>query len=578
MAFKKLTKGILITVGLATAVTALGLPTFGFVEYFKNLITSIVPTSPSVPDIPLIQLQKGGNIPYSSNKNNSLRVSNYLEIVKLLKINEYTNYSTFTDVSINKILHSSDIKYANLNLKILNYADISSTTRTFSLLITGKYLETDVQPEQIVISNIPNFSNNFYVTNNPRINKSLFINDKQNQITAKTWNIQNFLKYNGDIEISFRNDNSDNNKFSLLELYKNRIINSITIKSGDFGSDRQWHIELNINNYTYNDANAIWVPVSANINLNNYIMKDGNFNQWAVDLLANDIDLINNQDPTIYASTEFLNWKRKTADFNKYFNFENSYLSYLNPTNLPINQVIRLDATKIEANDNNGLIYGDFTLVPILSTGLVSRNFNAVISDFAVAVELFNEINLNQNNNLVAITNKSTFFNNIIADLKIPENKKSIETQLNNGYFATIEKPKFINSFATNLPNDKVIFNNFYNNAIIGTEENTSLNVLSQLNVLGINFHALNNQSKSLLTILSENNKAGLFNNLFVSSIKIIQTTNNLVTITKSGDGLNYIISTDITLKLSYQAGKSLSNIDINFKTQDITIPIGSLI
>jgi hypothetical protein len=186
MAFKKLTKGILITVGLATAVTALGLPTFGFVEYFKNLITSIVPTSPSVPDIPLIQLQKGGNIPYSSNKNNSLRVSNYLEIVKLLKINEYTNYSTFTDVSINKILHSSDIKYANLNLKILNYADISSTTRTFSLLITGKYLETDVQPEQIVISNIPNFSNNFYVTNNPRINKSLFINDKQNQITAKT--------------------------------------------------------------------------------------------------------------------------------------------------------------------------------------------------------------------------------------------------------------------------------------------------------------------------------------------------------------------------------------------------------
>jgi hypothetical protein len=63
-----------------------------------------------------------------------------------------------------------------------------------------------------------------------------------------------------------------------------------------------------------------------------------------------------------------------------------------------------------------------------------------------------------------------------------------------------------------------------------------------------------------------------------VSSIKIIQTTNNLVTITKSGDGLNYIISTDITLKLSYQAGKSLSNIDINFKTQDITIPIGSLI
>ncbi len=578
MAFKKLTKGILITVGLATAVTALGLPTFGFVEYFKNLITSIVPTSPSVPDIPLIQLQKGGNIPYSSNKNNSLRVSNYLEIVKLLKINEYTNYSTFTDVSINKILHSSDIKYANLNLKILNYADISSTTRTFSLLITGKYLETDVQPEQIVISNIPNFSNNFYVTNNPRINKSLFINDKQNQITAKTWDIQNFLKYNGDIEISFRNDNSDNNKFSLLELYKNRIINSITIKSGDFGSDRQWHIELNINNYTYNDANAIWVPVSANINLNNYIMKDGNFNQWAVDLLANDIDLINNQDPTIYASTEFLNWKRKTADFNKYFNFENSYLSYLNPTNLPINQVIRLDATKIEANDNNGLIYGDFTLVPILSTGLVSRNFNAVISDFAVAVELFNEINLNQNNNLVAITNKSTFFNNIIADLKIPENKKSIETQLNNGYFATIEKPKFINSFATNLPNDKVIFNNFYNNAIIGTEENTSLNVLSQLNVLGINFHALNNQSKSLLTILSENNKAGLFNNLFVSSIKIIQTTNNLVTITKSGDGLNYIISTDITLKLSYQAGKSLSNIDINFKTQDITIPIGSLI
>ena len=578
MAFKKLTKGILITVGLATAVTALGLPTFGFVEYFKNLITSIVPTSPSVPDIPLIQLQKGGNIPYSSNKNNSLRVSNYLEIVKLLKINEYTNYSTFTDVSINKILHSSDIKYANLNLKILNYADISSTTRTFSLLITGKYLETDVQPEQIVISNIPNFSNNFYVTNNPRINKSLFINDKQNQITAKTWDIQNFLKYNGDIEISFRNDNSDNNKFSLLQLYKNRIINSITIKSGDFGSDRQWHIELNINNYTYNDANAIWVPVSANINLNNYIMKDGNFNQWAVDLLANDIDLINNQDPTIYASTEFLNWKRKTADFNKYFNFENSYLSYLNPTNLPINQVIRLDATKIEANDNNGLIYGDFTLVPILSTGLVSRNFNAVISDFAVAVELFNEINLNQNNNLVAITNKSTFFNNIIADLKIPENKKSIETQLNNGYFATIEKPKFINSFATNLPNDKVIFNNFYNNAIIGTEENTSLNVLSQLNVLGINFHALNNQSKSLLTILSENNKAGLFNNLFVSSIKIIQTTNNLVTITKSGDGLNYIISTDITLKLSYQAGKSLSNIDINFKTQDITIPIGSLI
>ena len=578
MAFKKLTKGILITVGLATAVTALGLPTFGFVEYFKNLITSIVPTSPSVPDIPLIQLQKGGNIPYSSNKNNSLRVSNYLEIVKLLKINEYTNYSTFTDVSINKILHSSDIKYANLNLKILNYADISSTTRTFSLLITGKYLETDVQPEQIVISNIPNFSNNFYVTNNPRINKSLFINDKQNQITAKTWDIQNFLKYNGDIEISFRNDNSDNNKFSLLELYKNRIINSITIKSGDFGSDRQWHIELNINNYTYNDANAIWVPVSANINLNNYIMKDGNFNQWAVDLLANDIDLINNQDPTIYASTEFLNWKRKTADFNKYFNFENSYLSYLNPTNLPINQVIRLDATKIEANDNNGLIYGDFTLVPILSTGLVSRNFNAVISDFAVAVELFNEINLNQNNNLVAITNKSTFFNNIIADLKIPENKKSIETQLNNGYFATIEKPKFINSFAANLPNDKVIFNNFYNNAIIGTEENTSLNVLSQLNVLGINFHALNNQSKSLLTILSENNKAGLFNNLFVSSIKIIQTTNNLVTITKSGDGLNYIISTDITLKLSYQAGKSLSNIDINFKTQDITIPIGSLI
>ncbi len=574
MGLKKLTKGILITLGLATAVTAIGLPTFGFVEYFKNLITG---ASPSTPDVPLSELQKGGNISYVSNKNNSLRVSNYLEIVKLLKINEYTNYSTFTDASINKTLHNIDAKYQNLNLKILNFANISNRTRTFSLSIAGEYLGTTIEPEQIVISNIPNFSNHFYINNNPKINKSLFINDKQNKITAKSWNIEEFLKYNNDIEIGFTTDNSDNNQFSLLELYKNKIINSITILSSDFGSIRQWNIQLNVNTYTYNYASSTWVPVSKNINLNNYITIDDNFNQWALDLLANDIILVNNQNPTIYASTEFLNWKRKTANFNKYFNFENSYLSYLNPRNLPVEQVIRIDAIKIEANDDSGLIYGDFTLFPLLPTNLLSRGFNAVISDFAVVNELFNQTDLNQNNNLVNITSGSQFVNNIIADLKIPQNKTSIEQQLSSQNFADIKKSDFINSFAIHLANNKIIFDNFYNNSILDGQENTSLHTLSDLNLLGINFHALNNPIKSLLMILSENNNAGLFNNLFISSIKISEDNNQLLRITKSENGADYIISSDITLKFSYQAGKSLSHIDINFKTQDVSIPIISL-
>jgi len=90
---------------------------------------------------------------------------------------------------------------------------------------------------------------------------------------------------------------------------------------------------------------------------------------------------------------------------------------------------------------------------------------------------------------------------------------------------------------------------------------------------LGINFHTLtklNTLEKTLLAILSGNGKVCLF----ISWIKIVPN-NNLVTIYKKRT--SYIINTDIALTLEYQTGKTFSEITINFKTDNISIPIVNL-
>ena len=198
------------------------------------------------------EFRKGGELIYNSTKN--LNVDKYLSVIQKLNFKEYINISDLTNDILNERL-TKDESFSGLKLSILNNS--SQTAGELFLSLNGKYQDLEIKNEKITISNFPKydfFNSNAFIIDVFKINQMSFINDLRDNTNITNISIEDFFKYNNDLNIRYTSVATEEKNIVILnELYRNNFISSMTFSNVNL-INNEWIITFDIEEKKYENG------------------------------------------------------------------------------------------------------------------------------------------------------------------------------------------------------------------------------------------------------------------------------------------------------------------------------------
>ena len=562
-----LTGGLIVCIGLPLTLISCQKQDSEKDVTLSPVVNDVTPKSPKLPSIPvpptvpisssILELKKGGEIFINNQK--SLQVDRFISIARKLELFEYLNISNLTNDILNNRLKDSE--FNTLQLSILENS--SQTKGVLALSIKGTFKGNPIVNETMNISGFINNDLNQRISfrGPANINKFNFINDLRDGDNIKNLSSQEFFKYNDEIFMSWSTYSQQRVNLSLNKLYENGFISNLAFKSTNLNG-LEWNIDFDFVEKTYNAGHWI-ISNQKKLNLENYSVRL-DVEKVALEILAENVVVKNNEDPIIFASTVFGKWKLTIAPFKKYIFLNEKIASkYFENSN-----EIKIDAQELNVDDTTGVLQGRF----IISLPRVPRKmglFSATIKNFKTSSSTLTEENLDISKNKLIITPNSRIEAGIIGDLVA---LKQQLTSLQIGSDVALNISNFPKSWRYLFESSDTLFDNHLNNSNKGVTLAGSLHKLQSLRNKGMIFNILGRYG-SLERILAFQ-RLGSFENMLIDLISVRETQDQHKISVSKINGTDYKVSYKLDIGIHYYGGSqniTLKNeIVINLDSQQV--------
>ncbi len=484
------------------------------------------------------EFRKGGELIYNSTKN--LNVDKYLSVIQKLNFKEYINISDLTNDILNERL-TKDESFSGLKLSILNNS--SQTAGELFLSLNGKYQDLEIKNEKITISNFPKydfFNSNAFIIDVFKINQMSFINDLRDNTNITNISIEDFFKYNNDLNIRYTSVATEEKNIVILnELYRNNFISSMTFSNVNL-INNEWIITFDIEEKKY--ENGMWIIThTQTVKLKKYKVNL-DVQKAALEVLSQTVIIKRNDINDIYSSTVFANWRWGKANLSDYVILDKKIADFYFET---IDN-IEIKAQELNVNDDLGTLEGNFIISPSHSVNKFAK-FKGLITNFKTANTLFTNANLDIDKNKLIIKPNSRFEGDITKD--VVKNETKIKTLKINQSVSFVNN-EFSNSWGRTFPTkEDALFNNYLNEIHYDQTFEDSLRKLSDFDSQGLNFNILG--EKSLYSILAYQ-RLGAFKNMFIKLIYISEIQDAEQIVVTRVDETSYKITYKLNIELDY--------------------------